>query len=656
MNLSKRQEMILRKLIEQSKPLKVKELSSMLGVSDRTIRYDLDHINYELKSLKTSLKRTPKIGVALENKDELIEQIQKWDTSYYVPHLDKKERLLYLGLLLIIKGKPLSSESIAEIMFTSRSTVISDLKELGPVLKEDFSLELWAKKHYGYAIKGSENQIRAYMTYLLRSLLEIRRQGHKLYYLIPEIEAIMSEKVISKVRKAIKLCKKKIPFWLPNESYMMLVSRLRVLILRLEKGHISSALKESISGNKEYDIAAELSSQLEQLLGIKLVEAEVKHIAHYLLYINVKTISTRDHIVDPKLVDTVYQMIKVLQNYITLSPDNIQTLKNELISHLELTLEKIQFGIPNVNHLVDDIKKNYFEEFHIAKIILETFEKSYDVKINDDEIGFITMYLLKNMELSERKKTKNLLVVCCSGKGASKFLATRIKNNIPNIHIKEIVSVFEVEEQDYAVDDLDLIISTVEIKNPLVPVIVVSPLITNHELGKISKALFNSDHSLLQAQLQHSKSLTKQLEYRIMSMVSKELGEQLMLKLSSVIHDFEEANRQSLVYKDDIEKPARTIGMVLMEIGSMIQSLQERGHHFEFLTFWGLILHIVLAVPRWQSGSFNVEPNIETYKKKYPEIYDEVKQTLEKIEVNFDFRIMESEIIAIMRYLCKESL
>lgn len=653
MNLSKRQEMILKKLIEQQKPLKVRELSSFLKVSDRTIRYDLDHIDYELKAYKTSLKRTPKVGVHLESKDALLEVMSMWDNTSYVPNLDKEERLLYLGLILLVRGKPLSSEVLAELTISSRSTIISDFKELGPYIKAEYDLELWAKKHYGYSIKGTEKNIRAYFTEIVKKLLEYRKEGHKIHFLIPEIEEILDTNVISMIRKAIKLSKSKIPFWLPYESYLMIVARLRVMMFRFEdsdnSGYVISA---SLNHKQEYEIAKELAVQFEQLLNITVPDVELENIAYYLLYTNVKIVSGHDRMVDPKLVDTVYQMIKVLQNYITLSTDNIQTLKNELISHMELTLEKIQFGIPNVNHLVDDIKKNYFEEFHIAKIILREFENSYNVKTNDDEAGFITMYLLKNKELSVTKKTKNILMVCCSGKGASKFLATRIRNNIPNIKIQDIVSVFEVEEQDYETEHIDLIISTVEIKETAVPVIVVSPLITNHELGKISKALFNEDHSLLQAQLQQSMSLASQLEYRIMSMVPSDVGEQLMTKLSSVIQDFEETNRQDLIYKEDIEKPARTIGMVLMEIGSMIQSLQSKGYTYEFLTFWGLILHIVLAVPRWQSGTFNVEPSINEYKRKYPDIYHEVKETLKKIEVNFDFRILESEIIAIMRYLC----
>lgn len=653
MNLSKRQEQILKKLIEENNPIKVKELSSLLSVSDRTIRYDLDHIDYELKGIKTSLKRTPKVGVYLKDVEELTLLMREWDTKTYVPNLDKEDRLIYIGLILLIKGKPFSSESLAELMFTSRSTIISDLKELGPYIKDGYNLELKAKKHYGYAIVGDEKHIRAYFTDIIKELLEFRRVGHKIHLLIPGIETVMDRNVIMAIRKAIKLCKTQVPFWLPYESYLMIVARLRVLLFRIETEDYSMNNHTIfLNHNKEYEIAKALALQLESLLGLTIPENEIDNIAHYLLYTNVKMSSSHNHIVDPKLVDTVYKMIKVLQNYVSLSHDSIQAIKNELISHIELTLEKIQFGIPNINHLVDDIKKNYFEEFNIAKIILGEFEKSYNVKTNDDEAGFITMYILKNMELSVVKKTKNILVVCCSGKGASKFLATRIRNNIPNIKIQDIVSVFEVEEQDYDTEYLDLIISTVDIKHTLKPVIVVSPLITNQELGKISKALFNEDQLLLQAQLQHSKSLTKQLEYRIMSMVSPEVGKRLMLKLSSVIHDFEEINRQDLIYKEDIEKPAQTIGMVLMEIGSMIQNLQSKGYTYEFLTFWGLILHIVLAVPRWQSGSFNIEPSIETYKRKYPELYQEVKQTLEKIEVNFDFRILESEIIAIMRYLC----
>lgn len=654
--LSKRQKEILKILSQSKSPVKVRQLAGSLKVSERTIRYDLDEIEYFLKQIETKMIRKSKVGIYLENKDKLIENLMKWEKdNSFVPYLDKDERLLYIGLYLVTCDKPVSSEEIANALAISRSTILSDLRELGKKIEEEFSIRLWAKKRHGYTIMGEENKVRDYLTYLVKRFLEMKMNGHRIYEFSEGILDLIYSFDVHQIRKAIKICKGTIPFWIPYESYLMVVARIKVLMYRIKIGKLyipNENVTHSLKGKKEFLISKEIAHQLSDIFDQDIPEAEIINLTYYLIFCNLKIVNDNDRMVDPKLVDTVYEMIRILQNYILLKPDAIKSLKEELISHLELTLEKIQLNIPNVNHLIEDIRNKYFEEFHVAKMMLNHFENLYKVKVSDDEIGFITMYILKNKEQSIKKPSKNVLVVCCSGKGASKLLATRIINNIPNIIIKDIVSIFEIEENEYDTSSIDLIISTIPIRNSSKPVIKVSPLITNNELGKISRILFNEDISEFEMRNFYSNNFIDSVKKQVSPFLDIDKESLILKKLESIFVDYEESQKNDVLNLNEFSKASHTIGMILVEIGNMLQSLYNENYiSYEFMNQWGLILHIILAIPRWKTGSFNVEPDLDYYKNNYTDIYAIVKNTLHNIESKFELRIKEAEVAAIMRYL-----
>jgi len=61
MQLSVRQKEILKILSQSNNPVKVKQLSGRLKVSERTIRYDLDKIEYFLKKIETKIEEKKEI-------------------------------------------------------------------------------------------------------------------------------------------------------------------------------------------------------------------------------------------------------------------------------------------------------------------------------------------------------------------------------------------------------------------------------------------------------------------------------------------------------------------------------------------------------------------------------------------------------------------
>jgi mannitol operon transcriptional antiterminator len=100
--------------------------------------------------------------------------------------------------------------------------------------------------------------------------------------------------------------------------------------------------------------------------------------------------------------------------------------------------------------------------------------------------------------LLRERKGIHALVICSSGLGTAKILATRLKKEIPDIVRIQHTSVLELKDVD--TDQYDLIVSTVPIQNFKGPYFVVSPILQENEITTIKQFLENRKVEALKEQ------------------------------------------------------------------------------------------------------------------------------------------------------------
>lgn len=72
------------------------------------------------------------------------------------------------------------------------------------------------------------------------------------------------------------------------------------------------------------------------------------------------------------------------------------TLYISLIDHIHTSIERYKEGIVLSNHLLIEIKSFYKKEYELGKWTLDLIKEKYDVKMNDDEAGFIALHIVSN--------------------------------------------------------------------------------------------------------------------------------------------------------------------------------------------------------------------------------------------------------------------
>ena len=139
-----------------------------------------------------------------------------------------------------------------------------------------------------------------------------------------------------------------------------------------------------------------------------------------------------------------------------------------------------------------EIEKDYEQLFDIVKTsVREAFPEDY---FPEDEIGYLVLYFAVSLD-NITKKTFRILVVCSSGMGSSKMLASRLEREIPEIYVRKIVSLIGLGKED--LNEYDLILSTVPLYLDSSDYLKVSPLLNPQELEMVKEKIRRHKHKTL---------------------------------------------------------------------------------------------------------------------------------------------------------------
>lgn len=157
------------------------------------------------------------------------------------------------------------------------------------------------------------------------------------------------------------------------------------------------------------------------------------------------------------------------------------SLYEGLVSHLEPAMNRLKEKMRIYNPLTQQIKKDYFLLFMAIEEGVERFFP--EIEFPEDEIAFLVLHFGSVLEIKKEETKIHALVVCSSGIGSSKMLASRLKKELPEIAKFDLSSLMELKEIDAS--SYDMIVSTVPIPYEHIDYIMVSPLLNEDDAMRV---------------------------------------------------------------------------------------------------------------------------------------------------------------------------
>lgn len=647
MILTERQKFLVKELLSEDNFVPTKFLASKFGVSLRTIRYDLENIEYFLKENHSELVKSPRKGIMIEIKEPIEELLNKEGVSNNNVLLTNEKREMVVAIKILMADGYVTSDYIADKLLLSKSTILSVIKDINKDL-EQFGILIKGRTNYGYKFVGKEKDIRRY---IVNKIIPFVIENKLMNEIIKDLPFKNEGEVTKIVRELEGLLELK----LPEEDSTIVSLRILFFIKRNLQENIVERDLERIKRYKSTNIYKKIELFYKTIIDkfdIKYHEEEIVHLTRILVECNTfNSILSNEEFTslddETNLMDVVAEMVELCYQHIQINESEVEILVNDLMLHLKGTVKRSRLHIDSENIILDQIKAKYGDVFIIAAEMGKIFENHYKICLSEDEIGFITMYICKGMENSRSNIMRNILVVCNTGRGAAKLLATRIKNNIPEVNIVRVVSMIDLEV-DNQLQDIDLIISTIKLNNINKKVIVVSPIITSYELSSIREYLYLKDNNFINSNEKVS------MEAAIVSLLQGHMSKGTSFDvMEDIINIFKGYSSKTIAYSEKLNVSFwEYTAMILVEIGEMLTKIyKEDISQTEFKKILGIFVHITMAIPRWQSKDFIIEQNIKFYKENYNEKFKIIGSTLNTISKMYNIPMKETEVIPILRYL-----
>jgi lichenan operon transcriptional antiterminator len=262
-----------------------------------------------------------------------------------------------------------------------------------------------------------------------------------------------------------------------------------------------SSIANKIENTFEYNVAKELIDNILKKMNIDIACSEVYYIAQCLLAS--KKLTDISESMDKKHVKKLVNIIlKEIHEKLSIDFTNDEYLIDGLTLHLNIALTRIQFQMNIRNELLETIKNDYPLAFQMGVIAGKIVEQYDNIKINENEIGYIALHFgaaLSRNGIKENIKAKNIIIVCSSGLGISVLLKAKVEEYFHNrLNVIKVMPSYEINNQ--ILDNVDYILSTVPLKN-----------VKSDKIIKINRMLQKEDVENIENKIFH-KETTELLE------------------------------------------------------------------------------------------------------------------------------------------------
>jgi len=533
MNVNDRQKELLRTLLVQNgQTLNIVDLSGQLKCSEKTVRNDLSIIEDLLAEYpNTYLKRQPGIGITLETQDHDMSEI--FQKLLSTEPKTQEDRFIEMAYHLLVSNKAITLQELSKKYYVPKVTIKKELDTIADWLT-NYQLELISKPRLGNIIQGSELQKRSALAHLSELLSSL--SDHKNYVL-----ELFLPYEIATVKNALNELQHKYSIAFTDAAMESLLVHALIMMKRTRQKSpvtVPNNEKEAVYSYKEYKIALSFFEQLEAVFRIKFPEDERIYFTWHLISGKRKNDIVEDPFIKNELLLNIISDLTTKLSSITLFPfEKDEILKSGLIVHVHSVINRIKYGFPITNPLLPNIKKMYPYLFNMVLLALNEIKETYELEVPEDEAAYLVLHFQASIErLKEsREKQRRTLIVCHMGVGMSHLLQAKIEQHYQDIQVSACIG--KAELRDYLRNnEVDFIISTVELEKVNIPYITISPLLEAQDKDKLNQFLTEMENN------QHAGSKEKVLTQLVrgdlvLLHVDKEHPFQVIEMLGNVLYE-----------------------------------------------------------------------------------------------------------------------
>ena len=487
--------LILMKFLSKKSFITLADLENSLEMTRRQAKYRIQKLNDLLKEeevppILVSSSATKDIVVSDDTKkviNSLLKDIDQNDVYY----LSKKERLIYMYLMLFINKAHLTLNDFIDSLQVSRSTVLLDLKELTQTL-EELNIHIKNDRKRGYYLVGSEMEIRRFM--MKNVIYTLADEDNNKVFDIFINDFYLDDFNYSKIYISNLAKKHKIRFVenrLIEFIYIFIFLNTRMQNEKYSSDEIVGLMDiDAMSYMKEYKFSYELLKKYNTTENI--TKADVNYIAAWILGISFGDINedTKDCVL---ISDLIGKMMTRFESLSGVHYKNTEEIFIQLYSHFRPAYYRLLFKLPIFNPVCDKVKEEYPELYQLVEQTMKPFNIIFGEEIPAGEIAYLTMHfstIYSGKKGINIEKQKTALVVCSNGIGSSAILYNELASMFPELHFLSPIDSSKLSDFSEKVDIIFATNYLENIPNINIPIIHVSPVMSIAERYQVMREVY----------------------------------------------------------------------------------------------------------------------------------------------------------------------
>ncbi|TYR73319.1 BglG family transcription antiterminator [Rossellomorea vietnamensis] len=492
MFITSREKSIIDLIIRTSGKHTVSTLSDYLHVSGRTIQRNLKSVEKILNEHDLELKRTTNEGLFIDGRNEQIFRLIQKLTDIVPTDETPLERKLHLLITLLDEGPYFKKQVLANQLGISTATLTVYLDELALWLSK-FSVNLTRKRGVGVEVAATEANKRHalanfFLVHFYENIIESLYLIQKGQHLNDTVLGYFSPEYLLLADQAVNPVLDKAQSKLTDSDYTGLIVYICLTIQRIQSGFLLEEMDITETRyDNEYRKMNRICDELIQTLSVPISSSDVHFLSVVLKGSKVQAADSIDY--DSILLGQhIKNLIHDVSSKLNIDLSDDFSLYQGLIAHMEPSIFRLKQEMELFNPLTDEIKKKYPVLFLAVKNSLENRFK--DIYFPEAEVAFVVLHFGSALVMNEEKVRINAVVVCPTGIGTSKMLASRIQKEIAEINSVEILSLTDFQSADMR--DYDIVISTVRLPFTDIDYILVNPLLSEKDIEFIHNYLQNN--------------------------------------------------------------------------------------------------------------------------------------------------------------------
>lgn len=459
-------------ILRKSSVLDIHRLASQLGVSTRTIRNDIKTLN-ELLGNSSVIESDQgscslrifdedafhKVYSGLLNEDDFLNSASN--------------RRDYIFGKLMRSVEPVITDELAYEMNIGRSTLVKDLTLLRKEIA-DWNLSIKGITSKGLMLSGTEMDIRRYV---LENNYDIIFRDY------PQDEIVL--KYESKAFSTLPYDHK------VEENF----DRYLTLMLdRFMTGHFIGKLPDkyyNLTARNNFSFVDHLINQLGNRLRIEFPIEEKIFI--FIPIVGMRKPDDMDKLSQIELDESIRPLLEKILATVSreLNLDiDLNGYTEEFMYHLMFMINRLRYNVHIDNPMSDEVRKKYPVAAKVADIASNVIEKTYQIRIPREELGYLTSYFSVFMNSSMEETPMKFAVVCGSGRVTARLVSAQLRKIIDSASVVDLFSDDEISTAK--LDSYDIVLTTVDLNVPTTtPVIYIREIFNENELrNRIQKVRF----------------------------------------------------------------------------------------------------------------------------------------------------------------------